>query len=211
MVDSQVGGVVLQVLNFTCVLPCIALKVPQIWRILQTKSTKGVSITSVLLEWACFAVILVYQFANGYPIESYAEWILLNIQELILVMLVMFYQNFSIFKIFILGMIYMAYSISSALDVIPMWILAGMMSFITPCSASSKVLQIQKIISSQDSGSVSLMTWLASTYVAAGRVITTYIQTGDIPLIINYTVAALLNAGLVVCIIVYSPSKKKMQ
>ncbi|XP_077991751.1 solute carrier family 66 member 3-like isoform X2 [Glandiceps talaboti] len=179
--QAPVGGVVLQCLNLFCVVPCIVLKVPQIWTIFKNRSTKGVSTTSVLLEWFGYTVILMYQYANDYPIISYAEWIFINIQEFILVQMVLFYQNVSIARITLSGLLYFVFIGSVALESIPLWILAGLMSLVTPISASSKILQLQKIVSSRDSGQVSLITWMTALMTATGRIITTLIQTQDIP------------------------------
>ncbi|XP_077863510.1 solute carrier family 66 member 3-like [Saccoglossus kowalevskii] len=125
-------------------------------------------------------------------------------------MLVLYFQKFSTMKIFLFGLTYFIFVGAVGIELIPIWVLSILMSLVIPASSGSKIIQLQKIIASQDSGQVSLLTWAIALFTATGRTVTTIIGTQDIQLLANYSLAALLNLCMVIAIVVYSKGKKKI-
>ncbi|KAK3090141.1 hypothetical protein FSP39_009475 [Pinctada imbricata] len=67
-------------LSFTVTLTCFVVKVPQILSIVQSKSCKGVSLSSLILEECGYSVMLTYNFAKEYPFSAYSEYPFLVLQ-----------------------------------------------------------------------------------------------------------------------------------
>lgn len=68
------------------------VKVPQILKLLKSKSAEGVSFLSYLLETSAYLISLAYNFRNGFPFSTYGETALIVGQNVIISVLVL---NFS--------------------------------------------------------------------------------------------------------------------
>lgn len=68
------------------------VKVPQILKLLSSRSASGVSFLSYLLETSAFIVGLAYNFRNGFPFSTYGESALILVQNVVILVLVL---NFS--------------------------------------------------------------------------------------------------------------------
>lgn len=69
------------------------VKVPQILKLLSSKSAAGVSVLSYLLETAALAVTLSYNFRNGFPFSTYGETALIAGQNVVITVLVLNYSG----------------------------------------------------------------------------------------------------------------------
>lgn len=67
------------------------VKVPQILKLLQSKSGEGVSFLSYLLETAAYLISLAYNFRQGFPFSTYGETALIAVQNVIISVLVLQY------------------------------------------------------------------------------------------------------------------------
>lgn len=68
-------------------------KFPQIHTIYQQKSAQGISLKSLTIEVISYSVSTLYNFTNGYRLMNYFEYIILLIQDYILVVIVLFYRK----------------------------------------------------------------------------------------------------------------------
>lgn len=68
------------------------VKVPQILKLLNSRSAEGVSFLSYLLETSAYLISLAYNFRNGFPFSTYGETALILGQNVIISVLVL---NFS--------------------------------------------------------------------------------------------------------------------
>lgn len=68
-------------------------KFPQIHTIYQQKSAKGVSLKSLTIEVVSYSVSTLYNFTNGYRWMNYFEYVILLVQDYILVAIVLFYRQ----------------------------------------------------------------------------------------------------------------------
>ena len=66
--------------NWSTLGVCAALKLPQISAVLGARSSRGISLPSLLLELAGFLVFLRYQCYNEYPLLTYLEYPILITQ-----------------------------------------------------------------------------------------------------------------------------------
>ncbi len=104
--------------------------------------------------------------------------------------------------------------------------------FVIPISASSKIVQLQTILSNKSSGQVSRTGWLIASYNNFGilytyslisnfltwlfclaRIITNLIETRDMSMVLNLLISFILNISIVIACTVYKsvPKNTKKQ
>ncbi|GLC45008.1 PQ-loop repeat-containing protein 3 [Pleodorina starrii] len=76
------------VLGYACLVGSFFRSVPQIALILKTGSAEGLSLTSNLVELACFTVSVAYNIQQGYAFNTYGEVFACWIQDVIIVGLI---------------------------------------------------------------------------------------------------------------------------
>ncbi|XP_033118707.1 uncharacterized protein LOC117118267 [Anneissia japonica] len=91
--DSSYWPVILTFLNVYSIIPCTFNKLPAVATIFKSGSTKGISLTAMLLETYCFSVILIYNFMKGYSLALYGEYVLVLIQEMVLISVMLSYRD----------------------------------------------------------------------------------------------------------------------
>ncbi|KAL6250635.1 hypothetical protein RBB50_002937 [Rhinocladiella similis] len=69
------------------------VKVPQIVKLVQSRSSEGLSFTSYLLETASFVITLAYNMRNGFPFSTYGETSLIAIQDVVISVLILVYSR----------------------------------------------------------------------------------------------------------------------
>ncbi|XP_006869517.1 PREDICTED: PQ-loop repeat-containing protein 3 isoform X2 [Chrysochloris asiatica] len=149
--------------NWSTLVVCAALKLPQIAALLAARSAQGISLPSLLLELAGFLVFLRYQHYYSYPLLTYLEYPILIIQDIILLLCV-FHFNGNVKQ----AVPYMAVFLSSWFVLtLQKWIIDLAMNLCTFISAASKFAQLQYLWKTKDSGAVSALTWSLSSYTCA--------------------------------------------
>ncbi|XP_041359466.1 solute carrier family 66 member 3-like [Gigantopelta aegis] len=196
-------------LSLTVVATCIILKVPQILSVSKAKSSKGVSLGSVLLEECGYSIMLTYQFAMEYPVSTYCEYGFLVLQDLTLILLILHYSSGVKVKFLPLFAIYFVCCVAIAFRFLPDVLLTTVISLVTPISAGSKLIQIAAILKSQDAGSVSPATWAMASYTTIVRSLTTVVLTGDVAILTNFASSATLNLLLTYLVLRYRRTDKK--
>ncbi|XP_074642847.1 solute carrier family 66 member 3-like [Tubulanus polymorphus] len=200
---------VCDMLGAAVVIACLFLKVPQIYNILKSGSSKGLSLPSVMMEFWCYTVNLTYGLANSYPLSTYFEYTLLVLQDVIVLILIVHYRK--MFQPFMLfgAVVYLALSISIALGFWPKVIMGLIISMNMPMICGSKLTQFYKIYSSKKAGQVSLVSWSIASCTSGTRIVTTLLLTGDVVLMSNFVVGFLLNLTNAIAIIYYGRVDKK--
>lgn len=69
------------------------VKVPQILKLLQSKSAEGVSFLSYLLETSAYLISLAYNVRNGFPFSTFGETAFIMGQNVVIAMLVLNYSG----------------------------------------------------------------------------------------------------------------------
>lgn len=77
-----------------CIVGASAVvKVPQILKLLQSKSAEGVSFLSYLLETSAYLISLAYNVRNGFPFSTFGETAFIMGQNVVIAMLVLNYSG----------------------------------------------------------------------------------------------------------------------
>ncbi|OXA64630.1 solute carrier family 66 member 3 [Folsomia candida] len=184
-------------LDLTTIGLCIVCKLPQIVAILKSKSSIGLSVNSVMVELFGYSIVLGYNWVQGYPISSFMEYFFLVSGDIVLIFVIFYYMGtLDVMKVGGAG-VYITVLVGFTQGVPHPQILPVLMKFATPCSASSKILQLKEMWRIGNSDSVSTLTWLIAAYTCVTRIVTNLMLTGDLPLLINYGVALTLNVGII--------------
>ncbi|XP_059907884.1 solute carrier family 66 member 3 [Gadus macrocephalus] len=189
----------LHIANFTTLFVCMVLKFPQIFLLMRAKSTKGVSLNSLLLELIGYLVFVAYQMYYDYPPPTYLEYPILIAQDAMLLLLILHYngdlrQSFGYAFVFIVGW---------KLITVQKWIIDLAMSLCTFISAGSKFAQLQCLWRTKDSNQVSALSWSLAIYTTLTRIYTTVMTTGDTQVLVRFVVMGLLNIWVLATVLHY--------
>ncbi|XP_038056782.1 solute carrier family 66 member 3-like [Patiria miniata] len=213
MAASTEGGLptsALFVINLLCVVPCVVLKVPQLWSLYASKSARGVSLPSVILELISYTIFAVYMFVHSLPLMQYAEYLFLIVQVWVVILMMLHYMDQVHFSLLPYSALYFiaVWIVGSGLT--PNWFVALLLTLSTPISASGMIVQILAIYRIKDSGSVSFSSWFISWATGFLRLIT-FIVAGDMLVVSSYVVTNSLRAAGCAVIYYYQPSPKKFK
>ncbi|KAI9899301.1 hypothetical protein N3K66_005762 [Trichothecium roseum] len=186
------------------------VKVPQILKLLRSKSAEGVSFLSYLLETSAYLISLAYNFRNGFPFSTYGETALIVGQNVIISVLVL---NFSgragLAAVFVaalagaVGALFMD-------NVVDMQTLSYLQAGAGVLSVASKVPQIAAIW--QQGGTGQLSAFAVFNYLAGSlsRIFTTLQEVDDKLILYGFVSGFALNLVLALQMVWYwnAPSAK---
>ena len=69
------------------------VKVPQILKLVRSRSASGVSFLSYLLETASYLISLAYNIRNGFPFSTFGETAFILVQNVVITLLVLNYSG----------------------------------------------------------------------------------------------------------------------
>ena len=69
------------------------VKIPQIIKLLSSRSAAGISFLSYVLETSAFLVSLAYNHRQGFPFSTYGETALISVQNIVIAILVLQFQG----------------------------------------------------------------------------------------------------------------------
>ncbi|KAK3766933.1 hypothetical protein RRG08_040452 [Elysia crispata] len=196
-------------LSYTVVANTFYYKAPQVYAIIHSGSSAGVSLTSVVLEWIAYSIMLTYHYAMDYPLETYLEIILMVLQDCVLTIVILASRD-----MLRLNMIpYIFAYLLGFFAIARNWLSDNMMFFAiaitTPILCWSKVDQLIEILWTQDPGSLSALSWFIVVYDTAVRILTTMVITKDLPMFINLTASEVLNVAVFTSIIYFNFKKNR--
>ncbi|KAL5616044.1 hypothetical protein FOBRF1_004792 [Fusarium oxysporum] len=186
------------------------VKVPQILKLLNSKSAEGVSFLSYLLETASYIISLAYNFRNGFPFSTYGETALIVGQNVIISVLVLNYSGrASLAAVFVAAL---AGTVATlfAENVVDAQTLSYLQAGAGVLSVASKLPQILTIF--QQGGTGQLSAFAVFNYLAGSlsRIFTTLQEVDDQLILYGFVSGFVLNAILALQMIFYwnAPSEK---
>ncbi|NXG23559.1 PQLC3 protein, partial [Grallaria varia] len=183
---------------------CAVMKLPQLAAVLAAGSAQGLSVSSLLLELAGFLVFLRYQVYYGYPLQTYLEYPIIIAQDVLLLLCILYFHGKTRRALFFAVIFWGAWYMLT----LQKWIIDLAMNLCTFISASSKLVQLQCLWQTKDSGQVSALTWSMSAYTCATRIFTTAVTTNDLAVLIRFITMLILNLWVTATILHYRKTKK---
>jgi mannose-P-dolichol utilization defect protein 1 len=131
------------------------VKVPQILKLIKSKSSSGVSFLSYLLETSALLISLAYNFRQGFPISTYGETGLILVQNVVITVLVLNYSGQkNVAALFVAGLASAAITLFSN-TVLDMKTLSYLQAGAGVLGVASKVPQISAIWQEGGTGQLS--------------------------------------------------------
>ncbi|KAM7061295.1 solute carrier family 66 member 3 [Acridotheres tristis] len=180
------------------------IKLPQLVAVLRAGSAWGLSVTSLLLELAGLLVFLRYQIYYDYPLETYLEYPIIIAQDAILLYCIMHFSGKAKRALFCTVVFWGVWYMLT----LQKWIIDLAMNLCTLVSAASKLVQLQHLWQTKDSGQASALTWGMGAYTCATRMITTVMTTNDLAVLIRFITMLILNIWVTATILHYRKTKK---
>ncbi|XP_026476103.1 PQ-loop repeat-containing protein 3-like, partial [Ctenocephalides felis] len=210
MFEKSFAYIISDILSFITIAICFILKVPQIKTLHEKKSARGINLYGLMLELSSYTIMFSYNFVNRYALLSYLEYPIILIQQLILIYLVLLYNNL-ISKntlIFVVGYLILASVL--AFDMLPRTVLGILVPMCTPIGASSKIVQLFEILRTKDSESVSVLTWFISAFTNLTRIYTIYMDSADFTLLGNFIISTVLSTSVMFAALFYKKANEKL-
>ncbi|KAI7954332.1 hypothetical protein MJO28_004732 [Puccinia striiformis f. sp. tritici] len=195
-------------LSLAIVIGSGIVKIPQIIKIIHSKSARGLSLISFLLDSLGLVIIVSYNFRHDFPFSTYgSESFLLLIQNVIIITLIILSSRYP--RAGILSMI----AISTPVlllgitlvpnSPIPGSLLQALLTLSIPLALSSKIPQILINFQKKSTGQLSSFLIFSSFLGCLARLFTTLTETGDLTLLINFGCGTILNGILSIQLLSY--------
>lgn len=131
------------------------VKVPQIIKLINSRSSAGISFLAYLLETSAYLISLAYNVRQGFPFSTYGETGLIMVQNVVIAMLVLHYSGkSSTAALFVAGLATSAVMLFSG-NVLDMQMLSYMQAAAGVLGVASKVPQILAVWKEGGTGQLS--------------------------------------------------------
>lgn len=186
-----------KVLGVGIILGSSTVKVPQILKIYQNQSGKGINIISVILDLSAITIYMAYSFVKGFPFSAWGDATFLAIQTLIVGVLVLYYEGKrSQSTGFLVGYIVICYVMMSGMTSIDtLW---SLQTFNILLVVFGKLTQGWTNYQNGHTGQLSAITLGMLFAGSLARIFTSTQETGDKVVILTYIASTLANFVLVV-------------
>ncbi|KAF9909438.1 hypothetical protein EC991_008577 [Linnemannia zychae] len=216
-------------LGFGIVAGGAIVKVPQIIKILQARSAKGISFSAYMLETLACVISLAYNIRRDNPISTYGETFFVTLQNLAILGLMLNYggKRVSAFLV-VLSFLFMGNVLGRTAEhyledgtlvqsaLVPMDILVFLQTATIPINLFSKVPQIIENYKNGSTGQLSAFTIFNYFAGSLARVYTTLTEVDDIVILSGFLLSTLFNCVLALQMALYwnntaAPSKVKSE
>lgn len=192
-------------LSYAIVCGSLILKLPQIIKVVRNQSAYGISNTMLILELLSYTIAASYNFSLGYRLETYAENIIILVQNLVLINLVAHFQRqYHPLKGGLGVVLYLLWVGSVIYGVLPLSVTMFLMSFVQiPLGAFSRLPQIYSIYCAKTTGQLTVITFILAGGGCAARVLTTFTGSKDPTLLAGFLLNTFLNGVIVLQFLCY--------
>ncbi|XP_072936958.1 mannose-P-dolichol utilization defect 1 protein homolog [Epargyreus clarus] len=180
----------------------ILVKVPQIVKILRSKSAQGISIYGVYLELFAITANFAYSYVMNFPFSAWGEGTFLAIQTAIIAALVLHYGGSPTKATLFLGA-YVGLVATLVGGYTPKDILWNMQAVNVPIIVFAKSIQVITNYKNGSTGQLSAVTCFLLFGGSIARIFTSIQETGDNIIILTYCVSTLANGAIVAQLLLY--------
>ncbi|ESZ93254.1 polyketide synthase [Sclerotinia borealis F-4128] len=187
------------------------VKIPQLLKLISSKSSSGISFLSYLLETSAYLISLAYNYRSEFPFSTYGETALIMVQNVVIAVLVLNYSGrASTAALFVAGLAASAVTLFGG-NMLNMQQLAYLQAVAGVLGVASKLPQILTVW--QEGGTGQLSAFAVFNYLAGSlsRIFTTLQEVDDKLILYGFIAGFALNAILALQMVYYwnSPSKTK--
>lgn len=186
------------------------VKVPQILKLVASKSADGLSFSSFLMETLGYVISLAYGFRMNFPFTTFGETALIGIQNIIVCVLILSYTGkqplAGAFIAAILGFVYLLIdpTKNGYISEQTMILLQGLT---IPLSLFSKIPQVITNFKNKSTGQLAVFSVVNYLLGSLARVYTTIQEVNDPIILSSFVGATILNAILAIQVVAYWKNK----
>jgi mannose-P-dolichol utilization defect protein 1 len=180
------------------------VKIPQIIKLVRSRSAAGLSFPSYLLESASFLITLAYNIRSAFPFSTYGESALILAQDVVISVLILQYQNKSAaaatFVAAVAAGVYALIVSDTLVSTEQMKLLQGAAGIL---SIASKLPQIATVYTQGGTGQLSAFAVFNYLLGSASRIFTTLQEVDDKLILYSFIAGFVLNAVLAAQMVYY--------
>ncbi|PVU87191.1 hypothetical protein BB559_006188 [Furculomyces boomerangus] len=186
---------------------CI-VKLPQIMKILRSRSARGLSLSAFFLETIANIVTVAFNMREGYSFTTYGESLFIGIQNYFITITILLFSNMEWIGMVSAGLImalgYLLYdpSMTSAST------LSMLQALTIPIVISSRIPQIMKIHKEKSTGQLSAFSVFNYFIGTAARVYTTFVEVDNNIVLLGFVLSLVTNGILAGQMIYYWNSQE---
>ncbi|XP_017860357.1 PREDICTED: mannose-P-dolichol utilization defect 1 protein homolog [Drosophila arizonae] len=170
----------------------VLVKVPQVLKILNSKSGEGINLMGVMLDLLAITFHMSYNFMNGYPFSSWGDNTFLAIQTVAIAALVLYFGGRKPYAfIFVVAYAILLYILNSGLT--SMKVLFAIQSCNIPILLVGKLSQAVTNYRAGSTGQLSAATVIMMFAGSVARIFTSIQETGDTMIIITFVASTFAN------------------
>lgn len=204
-----------KLLGYAIVAASTTVKLPQILKIVNHKSVRGLSLIAFELEVVGYTIALAYCLHNGLPFSAYGELVFLLIQALILVAVIYYYSKPVGITTWIRALLYCAVAPTILAGQIDPVLFEALYASQHAIFFFARVPQIWKNFSNKSTGELSFLTCLMNVAGSLVRVFTSLQEKAPAMVLLGSVLGIATNGAVLSQIILYwnsqVPKEKKAE
>ncbi|KAJ2157333.1 hypothetical protein GGF46_004587 [Coemansia sp. RSA 552] len=181
---------------------CI-VKLPQLFKILRSKSVAGISLSSYVLEVLANAITIAYNYRKGYPFTTYGEALFIGAQNYVITLLMLLFTGRATLGMaagaFLVVFTYSMFNVS----VVGNTALSTLYGLTIPLVISSRIPQIYTIHKNKYTGQLSAFAVFNYFFGTAARLFTTLVEVDDSLVLVGAVLAVIANGVLAAQMVYY--------
>jgi mannose-P-dolichol utilization defect protein 1 len=191
-------------LSFGVVAGSLVYKLPQILKVQNNRSAKGLAMLGVLLELLSVTISFSYSYNQGFRFMTYGEAVFVAAANLIIICQILSFEHGGVGIQGVAGIALYGAGVYALLSgLVPFPVLLILQGCVTPMTIASRVPQIWESFRNKSTGQLSFITWFLNFGGSVARIFTTLQEVDDRLILVGYIVGASLNAIIIGQIFLY--------
>ncbi|XP_010455063.1 PREDICTED: mannose-P-dolichol utilization defect 1 protein homolog 1 [Camelina sativa] len=198
-----------KLLGYFVVAGSMTVKLPQIMKIVDNKSVKGLSVVAFELEVVGYTISLAYCLYKELPFSAFGELAFLLIQALILVGCIYYFSRPLSVATWVRALLYFALAPTVLAGKIDPLLFEALYASKHLIFLSARIPQIWKNFRNKSTGQLSFLTCFMNFGGALARVFTSYQAKAPLSMFISFFIAIITNGTIMSQILLYRSKGKE--
>ncbi|EOA13914.1 hypothetical protein CARUB_v10027032mg [Capsella rubella] len=198
-----------KLLGYFVVLASMTVKLPQIMKVVDNKSVKGLSVVAFELEVVGYTISLAYCIYKELPFSAFGELAFLLIQALILVGCIYYFSRPLSVSTWVRAVLYFALAPTVLAGKIDPLLFEALYASKHLIFLSARIPQIWKNFRNKSTGQLSFLTCFMNFSGAMARVFTSYQANAPLSMFMGFFIAIFTNGTIMSQIILYRSKGKQ--
>ncbi|XP_067624119.1 mannose-P-dolichol utilization defect 1 protein homolog [Eurosta solidaginis] len=197
-----------KLVGYALIVGSMAVKVPQVLKLLNNKSGEGISLFAVLLDLTAITSHMSYNYVMGYPFTAWGDSTFVALQTAAIAALVLYYAGSKVLSmIFCITYAIVVYFLTSSYTPIDLLVVAQSVNI--PILLVGKLSQAFTNYRNGSTGQLSATTAFLLFFGSFARIFTSMQETSDLLMIATFSASTFANAVIALQMIYYWGSSIK--